>query len=371
VMSLSNARAFQSIDSLKFQMEISDGTEKVDLMNALFREIIVTNPSEALNYALQGIALAEKLNYEQGKANSLNNAGVAYKNLGIIDRALEVYIESLGINEKLNNREGMASNFSNIGAIYSLKNDNDNALDFFTRAYEIVKDSDDKERQILALNNLGNVQHTRTYNDLAREYYTRSIALCMETGLEKYLFDPLYNLGNIYFLEFILDSALMSYSKALEIARTYHNRDGEIYAITNIGKTYSRNGEYKVALDTLTAALVLADSMNSLPHQAEILYTLAYYYYDLGYKDQAFVTLQKTMEVNNALARMEANRKIEQMQNSLNNHMSDYYKKEILIDDLQLKNSRSFVIIGMLVVLLAVGGLFTYLKIRALKSEQS
>ena len=56
-----------NIDSLLSQLQISNGKEKVDILNQLTDICKLDNTLEAKNYALQASMLAETQDYKKGK----------------------------------------------------------------------------------------------------------------------------------------------------------------------------------------------------------------------------------------------------------------------------------------------------------------
>ena len=146
-----------TIDSLENQLAKTDGELKVKTLNELFRAHINFDPVKALGFTREALALATEIDDQKGMAASYNNLGVAYRNQGALDKALEYYLTSLGIYNKLGNTEGIATTKNNIGTIYSLKKDYGQAMKYFEEAYGLFLQTDDKEKVIGTMNNLGNL----------------------------------------------------------------------------------------------------------------------------------------------------------------------------------------------------------------------
>jgi tetratricopeptide (TPR) repeat protein len=85
----------QSPDSLLSTLESSKGDKKVKTLNELFRFHISSDPVKALGYTREALTIATEINDEKGMAASYNNLGVAYRNQGALDKALEYYITSM------------------------------------------------------------------------------------------------------------------------------------------------------------------------------------------------------------------------------------------------------------------------------------
>ena len=119
------------IDSLEFKLESSSGTERIDVLNELYKEYRNNEPLKALNYTLEARDLAQSTNYQKGLGRALNNLGVYYKNLGDYDNSLEHFLRSLAIQERLNDTERIGFTLSNIGILYTIKRNFEKALESF------------------------------------------------------------------------------------------------------------------------------------------------------------------------------------------------------------------------------------------------
>src|SRR5687767_1817501 len=118
----------QNADSLISKLETAQGDQKVKTLNELFRFYISSDPVKALGYTRQALSIATEINDERGMAASYNNLGVAYRNQGALDKALEYYVTSMRLYTKLDNKEGIATTKNNIANIYSIKKDYGQAM---------------------------------------------------------------------------------------------------------------------------------------------------------------------------------------------------------------------------------------------------
>src|SRR5690349_17295526 len=96
------------IDSLENVLKTAQGDLKVKTLNELFRAHINMDPVKAIGYTREALSLATEIDDRRGIAASYNNLGVAYKNQGALDKALEYYLVSLKNYTDLDNKEGIA-----------------------------------------------------------------------------------------------------------------------------------------------------------------------------------------------------------------------------------------------------------------------
>ncbi len=116
------------VDSLEKVLATAKGDLKVKTLNEFFRAYINSDPVKAIGYTREALSLATEIDDKKGMAASYNNLGVAYRNQGALDKALEYYLISLQIYETLQNKDGIATTKNNIGNIYSFKKDYGQAM---------------------------------------------------------------------------------------------------------------------------------------------------------------------------------------------------------------------------------------------------
>src|SRR6185369_17967320 len=133
VLAFFTIQAFSSnnIDSLENVLKTATGDQKVKTLNELFRAYINSDPIKAIGFAREALSMASEINDLKGMAASYNNLGVAYRNQGALDKALEYYLVSLRIYDNLKNKEGVATTKNNIANIYSMKKDQGQAMKYF------------------------------------------------------------------------------------------------------------------------------------------------------------------------------------------------------------------------------------------------
>jgi tetratricopeptide (TPR) repeat protein len=83
-------------DSLKRLLAITMAdTSRVLLLEDLSFAYQYSYPDTALHYALQGLQLAQKINYPRGEGYCINALGNVYLDIGNYPRALEMYLQAL------------------------------------------------------------------------------------------------------------------------------------------------------------------------------------------------------------------------------------------------------------------------------------
>src|SRR5688500_2291139 len=83
-------------DSLKKLLAtLSDGPQRVLVLEGLSYAYVSAYPDTALQYALEGLQLAKKISDLRGEAYCTNALGNVYQGVGDYPKALEMYLQSL------------------------------------------------------------------------------------------------------------------------------------------------------------------------------------------------------------------------------------------------------------------------------------
>lgn len=346
----------QQIDSLQAMLDTAQGDKKVKTLNELFRAHLRSDPVKALGYTREALTLATEIGDKRGMAASYNNLGVAYRNQGALDKALEYYITSMKIYTDLDNKEGIATTKNNIANIYSIKKDYGQAMRYLEESYELFNQLGDQIRIIGSMNNLGNLYSDIQLYEKAHKYYSQAYQLSEKNGGK--FGDPLNNIGNIYFRQGNYQKAVEHYTKALDIERANDNKLGMLGIVTNLGITYARAKQPKLAQQYLDEAIRLSNELQAFTSLPTIYKAMAENYYNQGKMKDAYETQLKYDEARDKIYSEESSRNIAQMEMVVGfqekERELDILKKEDEIKTLQLRNSRLFIILmimGVLVIL--------------------
>lgn len=352
----------QQKDTLLAALDTAKNEHKVKALNELFRATIQSDPVKAIGYTREALSLATDISDRKGMAASYNNLGVAYKNQGALDKALEYYVNSLTIYESLDNKEGIGTTKNNIATIYSIKGDYGHALKYLEESYEQFVALGDKVRIVGSLNNLGNLHSDLQLYEKAMRYFSEAYQLSSNLGQS--FSDPMNNTGNIFFRNGNYQRAIEFYQKALDIERKENNRVGMLNTIVNIGIAYTKAGQPKPAQQYLSEAETLATELQAYRFIPSILKSKSENLYKLGDPKKAYQTLLKYDSAREKVYGEESSRNIAQMEMALSiqerEREFDLLKKEAEIKTLQLNNTRLFIILLVLVLLVALASINFY-----------
>lgn len=294
----------KQVDSLKNLLISSEGKNKTKLLIQLGYYLSSENPTEAINYLDEAIALSEKNNDKWSKADALFNKGVALWHLGNIsesddyynqakniyiqfndslsiikvlnseainqqmrgevDKAVEKFFTSLDIAKKVNDSVTVFNTLLNIGVMFDNNNDLDRALNYYLEALNY---SNNKNASNLSLlyNYITEIYLTRKSFDLAEKYLNLAIQNSRLFNDERGLVWELSNLGTINVERMNYQAAENYFKEALELAKKSEFKLEIIHALSDLGKFYKLRGNFNEANNFFNEALALSLQLNSLP----------------------------------------------------------------------------------------------------------
>lgn len=333
------------------------GPARVKALNQRFGAYLPTDPVTAVGYARQAYILATEISDTRGLAAACNNLGVAYRNQGALDKALEYYIASLRLYDSIANPEGTASTRNNIANIYALKKDYDQAMRYFEESHAVFEKLGDSVRLMGSMNNLGNLYGDIKMPEKALQYYEAALSLAEKTGAKRS--DPLVNIGNLYFGIGNHQIAIDYYEKALAIEKRENDKLAMIDILTNMGITYSQAGQPSPAGRYLNEALGLAEELHAFTAQPPILKAIAETYATQKHWQQAYEMLRKYDALRENIYSEESSRKIAQMEMVLDfqekERELEILQREDRIKTVELRNTRLIIVLVVMAILIVIG----------------
>ncbi|MFM2327808.1 MAG: hypothetical protein RIR31_2010, partial [Bacteroidota bacterium] len=218
------------------------------------------SPAKAIALATQAKVLAENIHFQKGEAYALKNIGITYYYQGKYIEALEHYRQSLKIFKDIADNVGIANMYNNIGVVYYDQGDDAKALENYLESLKFAELSGDKLRMLSALNNVGGVYNMKpATHEKALQYYLMALPICEELGKKDELGAISVNIGSIYFDKNEDSKAMLYFNKAL---KAYGNSEGSLNAYNALGKLYTSEDKFDLALKNHNQALALAQKLN-------------------------------------------------------------------------------------------------------------
>jgi tetratricopeptide (TPR) repeat protein len=198
---------------------------------------------------------ARRLGDRNAEGDHLGSLGMAHKNLGEIEEAVDYYQQALVIARHLGDRRNEATHLGNLGNAYLLLGQMEKAVEHFEQALTIARETGDRQAEGIYLGSLGNACIPRGEIEQAVEHFEQALAIARETGDRESEGNSLGNLGNVYFTLGEIEQAVDYYQQALAIARQIGDRRAEGNQLGNLGLVHRHEGDSALARDLFTQAL--------------------------------------------------------------------------------------------------------------------
>lgn len=271
-----------SEDSLKTAIStLPSDTTKVNALLDLSLRFFRSKPDTAINYAIQAIELAQKLDFKPGLAYAYKNIGLAYYVKGDFQQVKNYWERSLKIFQDEEDLLGTSNLLSNLGAVYFNQGDDPKALEYYLASLRASEILGNKLRIATALSNVATVYlNLKVNHDKALEYYRRALPITEEIGDLQAIATTSVNMGEIYLERVQLDSAMYFFEKAL--ATFTKAKENPSYAMTNIGRVYAVQGNYDEAIRYFNEAYDAAQKLDAKMEMTVSLNELGKSYMAIG-----------------------------------------------------------------------------------------
>jgi two-component system NtrC family sensor kinase len=245
------------VDSLKLSVsKANNDTSKVNTLLLLSKEYIGSSPADAIKYSNEAKDLSEKLKYTAGVAYAQKNIGMVYYNQTKYVETIEHWTQSYLLFDSIGDKVNEALLLSNIGSVYMNQGDDPKALEYFFKSLQIAEQNNDDHKVAIALANIGTIYSNNKFTyDKAIEYYLKALALSEKLNDKNIAGGLLVNIGETYMNRNKDDSALYYFNRSLD---AYANTENIPYSLNDIGKIYTREGNYSMAKNYHQKALSFA-----------------------------------------------------------------------------------------------------------------
>lgn len=323
----------KQIDSLKKIIKnAANDSSKVDNLNLLSKNYFSVDPLISLQYSNSAKEISKQLNYQKGQALALKNIGIAYYMQSQNIEAIQNWNNSLAIYKELGDKLGQANILNNLGAIYFNQGVDAKAIEYYLQSLKLSEEINDSLRLATVLMNIGTVYLNKKANyDKSLKYYLQALPIC-ESLKDKDALGTIYvNLGEIYFEKGDNNKSLDYLKKSLII---YEGSENIPYSYIDIGKVYTKMGDYTNAIINEKMALEIATKLNGKLDIARSLLGLANTYKQKGETKEAINYFIRGIEI---ASEIKANIELKEMYKGISesyNSLADYnnaYKYQSLL----------------------------------------
>ncbi|MDM8517740.1 adenylate/guanylate cyclase domain-containing protein [Desulfobacterales bacterium HSG16] len=368
--------ADDSVKQLEAKIDTFSGRAKLDALNQLVKAYWGSAPLKSVSYGKMALQQAELSGDAKDVAEALNNIGVAFKNMGDYEQAMDYYLNALKIRETLSDRKEIANSLHNVGVLYDYLLNYEKALEYYHQALTIREEIGDKKGIASSYNNIGIIHHFSEEYQKALDYYHRALNLRKQIEDKKGVGSSMNNSGAAYRALGNHKEALSYFLKAINIFKELNDTYEVANISNNIGELYLELEQYPKAEEYLKLGLSLGKKIGakeliresyeffSRLHVADKDYQKALEYFKLSadVKDMIF-----TEENSRKIADMETKYEMEKKEKEI-----ELLKKDNDIQQLEVgkqKLLRNSFLVGLTLVM--VLALVLYNRFRLKKKAHS
>jgi signal transduction histidine kinase len=251
-------------DSLLAIVRSADSPDSL-VLDAYFKlawELKSIDPIISLEYAREGLSIAERINNKAKIADALSHIGVIYWQMGSFRMALDYHLQALALFNDVYNEIGIARSNTNIGIIFTDQGYYDKAMEYFYRALLLYEKNENAPGMAILLNNLGLLSEYQKEYDLAEKYHLQSLEIKERLGDIKGISFSYNNLGLVYQGKNMMEKAREYFLKALQIREQLNDKREIASTVSNLGYLYFLTKENESARRYLNRALQLYTDVN-------------------------------------------------------------------------------------------------------------
>jgi tetratricopeptide (TPR) repeat protein len=218
-------------------------------------------PRGQIRWREAGLAAARQLKDQAAEGSHLGNLGIAYRQLGEYNHAIECHEQHLAFAREAANREGEGNALANLGLVHAEIGDQRRAIEYYEQALATYREIGDRRGEGSALGNLA-VAH-RHLGDSRRAvgYGEEALVALREIGDRLNEGVALGNLGSAYARLGETQRAIDYYEQRIVIAREIGDRRGEGSALSNMSGAIYDLGDRKKAIEHAEAGLKIFEEI--------------------------------------------------------------------------------------------------------------
>ncbi len=325
-----------NIDSLFSQLQISDGIEKVDILNRLTDFYKLDSTSKAKDLALQASMLAETLNYKHGIGYSSYCLGYIEYLYGNFDDASEYSQYASDIADELHDLELKVKTYEILALISEEIADNEKSLHYFLQALELNQSMKNFVGAGLSLLGIGRIYERMGEEVLSLESNQKSLGIFQRLKNDAGMAKSSMAIAKNYFNLDDYDSMSYYYSNAEKLIRMQGSNELLLELFIEKYRVYS--GSYSdSSLNYIRKAIALSDEQGRVYLKRDLLLQSSELYTQRGEYQLAYNLHQSYIHLNDSLMENQSGIGAEKLELSLKDEI--YAEQEKVFNELEIFNN--------------------------------
>lgn len=266
--------------------------------------------------------------------------GLSHKLLGNYAQATENFINSARIYELKRDNSAVIKIYINLGNVFGKIDKHEKALGYFSKALELAKSTNNESLNRVIYNNMGNAFQALEDYELALSNFNASYEDALESKYLKGQFLTLINIANAKKKLNLNKEALEHLTEALRLSDTLTDPNLKGTIFYELGSFFTDLKKEKQSKFYLRKAFLIADKMQNYPHLQAIYETYRKLYKSLGNYKKAFFYFEKYEEVKDLISTRESELKVTQLYSEFEFEKKEQ-KLELLEQETQIERQKN------------------------------
>jgi two-component system, sensor histidine kinase and response regulator len=280
----------------QLKQEKSDSS-RITTLNSLAQAYLFTKPDSSQYFAQQGFELAQKTNYNLGKALTINSLGNVYRLRGDFTTAAGYFNQALKLGKDLKNKTIEATAYHNLAIVNLQEGNYPKSLEYNLQALQIREELKDFLGVSTSLNNISILYIIQKNYPLALEYAQKSLKIHQQAQNKAGYSSSYITVGLIFQNMGKFDEAIEYYQKALPIKEELQDRQSIGLLYNYMGKIYQARKDYPKAIEYILQDLSIKQELKNQEGIADDYSILADLYFETQQYARSEEYAQKAREI--------------------------------------------------------------------------
>jgi signal transduction histidine kinase len=214
-------------------------------------EDLNNNYGKAIEYYLQSLEEARRLNAPEYQMSALSDLAIVYSVIKEPAKAKEFYVQCAALVKVRGEIGSLVNTYNNLAVIYTQLQQYDSARIFLNDAIRIGKGHENAIDLTSIYNNLGNVCFREKKFDEALVFFRRNYFKHQSQNNTAGLWVAVLNLADVFIEQKLFDSATYYTDNAMKLARQLGSKSKEADSYSILAKLHENRGDYNKAYQYL------------------------------------------------------------------------------------------------------------------------
>jgi tetratricopeptide (TPR) repeat protein len=260
-------------------------------------QVVTGQPEPAIRSLLDTLATKQFEEEPEALGMIYSILGVAYRDTGQLDRALEALDKSFAYRVKTKDLRGQAVTLYNLASVYEFRGEIDRALAAEKKALSLAREAGNRAEESVALFNMGLTYKAAGKLDPALGAIRQALQIDMERGDHRALANRLDKIADIYRLKGQYDDALVYLEQAKTHIAQSDEKQEKAINLNYIAQVRQALGLYDQALEAYLASLPIFKEIGQEMGVAMTEHNLAEIYVTQGRYADALAAFDQSLEL--------------------------------------------------------------------------